>query len=216
MRLGMIIPVFPVLRANAEESPLIDGRSIGDITLLLRSWKDGDHQALEELMPLVYKELYLTAKRYMSRQKPDHLLQSTALVNETYLHLVKLGQVEWQNRGHFFAVCAQVMRRILTDYARSSSYQKRGGGARHVPFDERHMAARNPRHDLIALDDALHSLARLDERKSQVVEYRVFGGMSLEAIAETLHISTRTVKRDWKLARLWLLRELDRGRHDGT
>ena len=167
-------------------------------------------------MPLVYEELYLTAKRYMSRQKPDHLLQSTALVNEAYLHLAKLGQVEWQGRGHFFAVCAQLMRRILTDYARSSSYQKRGGGAQHVPFDERYMTGRGPYHDLIALDDALQSLARLDERKSKVVEYRVFGGMSVEEIAEALHISTGTVKRDWKLARSWLLRELDRGGRNGA
>lgn len=167
-------------------------------------------------MPLVYEELYLTAKRYMSRQKPDHILQSTALVNEAYLHLTKLGQIEWQDRGHFFAVCAQVMRRILTDYARSSSYQKRGGGAEHLPFDERYMAGRSPRQDLIALDDALHGLARLDERKGQVVELRVFGGMSVEAIAEALHISPGTVKRDWKLARSWLLRELDQGRCNGA
>jgi RNA polymerase sigma-70 factor, ECF subfamily len=208
--------VGSILRTNAEPSSAVDTRSIGDITRLLRSWNDGDRQALEDLMPLVYQELYLTAKRYMSRQKPDHLLQSTALVNETYLHLAKLGQVEWQNRGHFFAVCARVMRSILTDYARSSCYQKRGGGAQHVAFDERYMSDRSPRHDLIALDDALHSLARLDSRKCQVVEYRVFGGMSIEAIAEALQVSTRTVKRDWTMARSWLLRELDRGRRDGA
>lgn len=200
-----------MLRTNVQPSPPISSRPIGDITLLLHSWSEGDRQALEHLMPLVYQELYLTAKRYMSRQKSDHLLQSTALVNEAYLHLAKLGQVEWQDRGHFFALCAQVMRRILTDYARSSSYQKRGAGAQHVPFDERYMAVRSPRHDLIALDDALLSLAQLDKRKSQVVEFHVFGGMSIEAIAETLHISSGTVKRDWKLARSWLLRELDRG-----
>jgi RNA polymerase sigma-70 factor (ECF subfamily) len=200
-------------RPNVDQSPIGSG-SVGDVTLLLRAWSEGDGQALEDLIPLVYEELYLTARRYMSRQQPDHMLQSTALVNEAYLHLAKLGRVEWQNRGHFFAVCARVMRSILTDYARSSSYQKRGGGAQHVSFDERCMAGRNPSLDLIALDDALHSLARLDERKSQVVEFRVFGGMSIEAIAEALHISTGTVKRDWKLARAWLLRELDRGRRD--
>jgi RNA polymerase sigma-70 factor, ECF subfamily len=208
--------VGSILRTNVEPSSPISRHPTGDITLLLRSWSEGDGNALEELMPLVYQELYLTAKRYMSRQKPDHLLQSTALVNEAYLHLAKLGQVDWQDRGHFFAVCAQVMRRILTDYARSSSYQKRGGGVQHLPFDERYMAGRSPRHDLIALDDALLSLAQLDERKSQIVEFHVFGGMSIEAIAETLHISSSTVKRDWKLARSWLLRELDRGRSNGT
>jgi RNA polymerase sigma-70 factor, ECF subfamily len=210
----MISEVLSTPRTNVEESPIRP--SVGDITLLLRSWSEGEEQALEKLMPLVYEQLYVTAQRYMSRQKPDHLLQSTALVNEAYLHLVKLGQVDWQNRGHFFAVCARVMRSILTDYARSSSYQKRGGGAQHVPFDECYMAGRSPHHDLIALDDALHTLARLDNRKSQVVEFRVFGGMSIEEIAQTLHISIRTVKRDWKLARAWLLRELDRGGRDGA
>jgi RNA polymerase sigma-70 factor, ECF subfamily len=190
--------------------------SIGDITVLLRAWREGDRQALEDLIPLVYQELYLTAKRYMARQKPDHILQSTALVNETYLHLAKLGEIDWQDRGHFFAVCAQVMRRILTDYARSRLYQKRGGEVQHVPFDESSMAVRSPRRDLIALDDALHSLAQLDNRKSQVVELRVFGGMSIEETADALRISIGTVKRDWNLARSWLLRELDRGKRNGN
>jgi RNA polymerase sigma factor (TIGR02999 family) len=190
--------------------------SIGDITVLLRAWREGDRQALEDLIPLVYQELYLTAKRYMARQKPDHILQSTALVNETYLHLAKLGEIDWQDRGHFFAVCAQVMRRILTDYARSRLYQKRGGEVHHVPFDECSMATRSPRRDLIALDDALHSLAQLDKRKSQVVELRVFGGMSIEETAGALRISIGTVKRDWNLARSWLLRELDRGKRNGN
>jgi RNA polymerase sigma-70 factor (ECF subfamily) len=190
--------------------------SIGDITVLLRAWREGDRQALEDLIPLVYQELYLTAKRYMARQKPDHILQSTALVNETYLHLAKLGEIDWQDRGHFFAVCAQVMRRILTDYARSRLYQKRGGEVHHVPFDEHSMAVRSPRRDLIALDDALHSLAQLDKRKSQVVELRVFGGMSIEETANALRISIGTVKRDWNLARSWLLRELDRGKRNGN
>lgn len=190
--------------------------SIGDITLRLRAWSNGDRQALDELLPLVYEELYLTAKRYMSRQKPDHLLQSTALVNEAFLHLVKLGEIDWQNRGHFFAVSARVMRSILTDYARSRLYQKRGGGFQHVMFDERSMTTGGPRRDLIVLDDALRSLAQFDKRKSQVVELRVFGGMSIEETAETLGVSTGTVKRDWKLAKSWLLRELDRGKRNGN
>jgi RNA polymerase sigma factor (TIGR02999 family) len=190
--------------------------SIGDITLLLRAWSEGDRQALEDLIPLVYEDLYVTAKRYMARQKPDHLLQNTALVNEAYLHLAKLGAVDWQNRGHFFAVCAQIMRRILTDYARSRLYQKHGGEIQHVLFDERSMASDSPHRDLIALDDALRSLEQLDKRKSQVVEFRVFGGMSIEETAKALSISIGSVKRDWKLARSWLLRELARGKCNGN
>ena len=189
--------------------------SIGEITSLLRAWNSGDRRALDDLIPLVYEELHLTAKRYMARQSPDHLLQSTALVNEVYLHLVKAGEVHWQDRGHFFAVCAQIMRRTLTDYARYRLYSKRGGGVKHVPFDEWDITP-SPHRNLIALDDALQALAKLDKRKSQVVELRVFGGMNLEEAAEALCVSIGTVKRDWKLARSWLLRELDREKHDGN
>lgn len=193
----------------------LSGAFGSDITLLLRAWGEGDVGALNGLVPLVYEELYLTAKRYMARQDRDHILQSTALVNEAYLRLARLGKIEWQNRGHFFAVCAQVMRGILTDYARSRSYQKRGGQVQHVPFAEDTMGMRSPHRDLIALDDAMRTLAGLDPRKSQVVELRVFGGLTIEETAKTLHVSTRTVKRDWTLARSWLLRELDRGRRNG-
>jgi RNA polymerase sigma-70 factor (ECF subfamily) len=190
--------------------------SAGDITLLLHAWSNGKSDVLEDLIPLVYEELYLTAKRCMSRQKLDHILQSTALVNEAYLHLAKLGRIEWQDRGHFFAFSARIMRSILTDYARARSYQKRGGEVPHVPFDEQHMTVCGPHRDLVALDDALRSLAQLDHRKSQVVELRVFAGLSIEATAKALDISTGTVKRDWKLARSWLLRELDRGSRNGN
>jgi RNA polymerase sigma factor (TIGR02999 family) len=191
-------------------SSLMSSCSIGDITSLLRAWSAGDRRALNDLIPLVYKELHLTAQRYMERQSPDHLLQSTALVNELYLNLVKVGEIHWHDRGHFFAVCAQIMRRTLTDYARSRLYSKRGGGVQHVPFEEWRIAVSSHR-DLVALDDALRGLARIDTRKSQVVELRIFAGMSLEETAEALEISIGTVKRDWKLARSWLLRELDRG-----
>jgi RNA polymerase sigma-70 factor (ECF subfamily) len=195
--------------------PFMSSCAAGDITLLLHAWSNGKSDVLGDLIPLVYEELYLTAKRYMSRQKSDHVLQSTALVNEAYLHLAKLGRIEWQDRGHFFAFCARVMRGILTDYARARSYQKRGGEVQHVPFDEQCIATRSPHRDLVALDDALRILAQLDHRKSQVVELRAFGGLSIEATAKALDISTGTVKRDWKLARSWLLRELDRGSRHG-
>jgi RNA polymerase sigma-70 factor, ECF subfamily len=190
--------------------------SAGDITLLLHAWSNGKSDVLEDLIPLIYDELYLTARRCMSRQQADHILQSTALVNEAYLHLAKLGRIEWQDRGHFFAFCARVMRGILTDYARARSYQKRGGGVEPVPFDEKCIAMRSPHPDLVALDDALRSLAQLDHRKSQVVELRVFGGLSIEATAKALDVSIGTVKRDWRLARSWLLRELDRGSRNGN
>ena len=205
-----------LLSSSRDQQQSASGPSISEITVLLRSWGKGDRQALENLIPLVYEELYLTAKRYMAQQGPDHVLQSTALVNEAYLHLAKLGKIDWQDRGHFFAVCARVMRSILTDYARARSYQKRGGAAQHISFDEECMPMRGPHRDLIALDDALRSLARLDQRKSQVVELRVFAGLSIEATAKALHISTGTVKRDWNLARSWLLRELDRESRNGT
>jgi len=187
-----------------------------EITVLLRAWKNGDREALGKLTPFVYKELYCTAQRCMARQRPGHILQSTALVNETYAHLAKMREVDWQDRGHFFAVCAQLMRRILTDYARSQLYLKRGGEIKHVPFDENlPVPDRNFRADLIALDDALHDLAAFDERMSQIVQLRVFVGLNVEETAEALSVSERTVKREWKSAKVWLLRELDRGKNHG-
>jgi RNA polymerase sigma-70 factor (ECF subfamily) len=200
-----------VLRTEIRKGPFMSSCSAGDITLLLHAWNNGKNNALNDLIPLVYEELYLTAKRYMTRQRADHVLQSTALVNEAYLHLAKLGRIEWQDRSHFFAVCARVMRSILTDYARARSYQKRGGNVQHIPFDDESVAMPGMHGDLIALDDALHSLSALDERKGRVVELRIFAGLSIEATAQVLHVSVGTVKRDWKLARSWLLRELSRG-----
>jgi len=179
-----------------------------DITQLLRAWTGGDQEALEKLTPLVYQQLHRAAQHYMAGQRPGHTLQTTALVNEVYLRLVDCAQVKWQDRAHFFAVSAQLMRRILIDFARSRGYQKRGGGMLHVCLDDAPSVSDEPDPNIIALDDALKSLAEVDDRKSKVVELRFFGGLSIAETAEVLGISEETVGRDWKLAKMWLLREL--------
>ncbi len=190
-----------------------------EITSLLHAWRRGDQLALEQLTPVVYQELHRMARHYMAREREGHTLQTTALINEVYLRLVKVKEVEWQDRAHFFAVSAQLMRRILTDFARSHQYQKRGGGAIHVSIDEAHTLSPQPGVDLVALEQALTRLGQTDARKSKVVELRFFGGMTVEETAEVLHISSETVMRDWSMARAWLLRELDGGggsRNDGA
>jgi RNA polymerase sigma-70 factor, ECF subfamily len=187
-----------------------------DVTALLQAWSAGDEAALERLTPLVYEELRRTAHRHMARERTGHTLQTTALVNEVYVRLVKASEVNWQNRAHFFAVCAQMMRRILTDFARSRRYLKRGGNAARVPFDEALFAGKEVPADIVALDDALRALSGFDERKSRVVEMRFFGGLSVEETAEVLQVSAETVHRDWRLAKTWLLRELSREKHDET
>jgi RNA polymerase sigma-70 factor (ECF subfamily) len=193
----------------------MDAPCATQITLLLRAWSKGEDQALDELTPLVYRELYRSAQRQMAREKLGHVLQNTALVNEFYLRLAKLRGIEWQDRAHFFAVSARMMRRILTDYARSRLYQKRGGAVQHVPFNEAFAAANpQPDFDLIAVDKALKNLAAVDARKSQVVELRFFGGFSVEETAEALHVSTDTVKRDWMFSKHWLLCELRGDAHE--
>ena len=159
-------------------------------------------------MPLVYEELRRQASRYMQRERRGHPLQATALVNEAYLRLIEVRNVQWQNRAHFFAMAARLMRRILVDAARAQGYQKRGGGAAMLSLDEALIVPVEPCADFVALDTALVALAAIDERKSQVVEMRFFGGLTLEETAEALHVSRDTVKRDWKLAKAWLLREL--------
>lgn len=186
-----------------------------EITALLRAWSDGDSQALVRLTPLVYEQLHRSARRYMARERSDHTLQTTALINEVYMRLVDLGNVSWHDRAHFFAVCARLMRRILTDFARSRAYLKRGGGAPRFSFDEKLYMSCEPTPNLVALDDALTALAAVDERKSHVVELRFFGGLTVEEAAEVLKVSEETVKRDWKLAKLWLLRELSAEMQDG-
>ena len=187
-----------------------------DVTGLLQAWGCGDEEALQKLMPLVYEQLHAAARRFMAGERPGHTLQTTALIHETYLRLVDIRQVKWQDRAHFLAICAQLMRRILTDFARSRGYQKRGGAAPHVNFDEALLLTTQPDANLVALDDALNRLAEVDERKSKVVELRFFGGLGVKETAEAMNISAGTVMRDWKLAKAWLLRELRSGTHHGA
>ncbi len=179
-----------------------------DVTQLLLAWSQGKQTALEKLTPLVYSELHRLAHRYMGRERRDHTLQTTALVNEAYLRLVDCSRVRWQNRAHFLAISAQLMRRVLVDMARSRKYQKREGVAQKVSIDEALEISRERSADLVALDDALSAPAAVDKRKSQVVELRFFGGLSAQETAEVLKVSPDTVLRDWKLAKVWLLREM--------
>ncbi len=181
------------------------------ITQMLVDWGNGDQAALEKLTPLVYGELHRLARRYMGKERPGHTLQTSALVNEVYIRLIDWKNIHWQNRAHFFAVSAQLMRRILVDFARSRNYAKRGGAAHYVSLNETMVVSREKDADLVALDDALDSLARLNERQSRVVELRFFGGLELQEIAEVLKVSVGTVRRDWSIARAWLHRELSRG-----
>ena len=190
--------------------------SAHEVTGLLQAWSAGDEEALQKLMPLVYQELHRAARRYMAGERSGHTLQTTALINEVYLRLVDVRQMSWHNRAHFFGICAQLMRRILIDFARSRRYQKRGGGATHVAFDEELFVSAQPHADLMALDDALKGLTVIDERKSRVVELRFFGGLSVKETAEVLKVSSDTVMRDWKMAKVWLLRELSGDKHHGA
>jgi len=186
-----------------------------EVTGLLLAWSEGEQAAFEKLVPLVYAELRRVAHRYMGRERPGHSLQTTALVNEAYLRLIDARRVRWQNRAHFFAVSAQLMRRILVDFARSRQYLKRGGAAQKVSFDEGLVVSNEQGQDLVALDDALKALAVIDKRKSQVVELRFFGGLSVAETAEVLKVSPDTVLRDWRLAKVWLSREMKKAeRHD--
>jgi RNA polymerase sigma factor (TIGR02999 family) len=179
-----------------------------DITRLLRLWNAGNAEALAGLTPMVYRELHRLAVRYMGRERPDHTLQATGLVNEVFVRLIDWQNVQWQNRSHFFGVSAQVMRRILVDYARSRLYAKRGGNARPVSLDEVPPSLDNNLTDILAVDMALDRLAALDSRTAQVVELRYFGGLSVEETAEVLKVSPITVIRNWNFAKVWLLREL--------
>ena len=191
------------------------GASSNEVTLLLRAWGEGDAQALERLTPLVYQELHRIARGYMRKERPDHTLQTTALINEAYVRLVDVRRVNWQDRAHFFAVCARAMRRILVDHARSRGYQKRGGGKISVQLDAVTEANWTPDSNILELDDALNRLSALDPRKGKVVELRFFGGLSVDETAEALGISPETVMRDWKLARAWLFRELTADQRNG-
>jgi RNA polymerase sigma factor (TIGR02999 family) len=189
--------------------------AVDDISALLRAWSGGDQSALERLTPIVYDQLHSLARRYLKRERPGHSLQATALVNEAYMRLVDQERMQWQNRAQFFAVSAQLMRRILVDHARRHNL-KRGGGVLHVSLDEAAVVGGDQSADLVGLDDAMNALARLDPRKVQVVEMRFFGGLSVEETAEVLKISPVTVMRDWSTARAWLYRELTGETGDGV
>jgi RNA polymerase sigma factor (TIGR02999 family) len=184
----------------------------GEVTRWLEAWSRGDQAALDRLIPVVQQELRRAAKRQMSKERwrgqPALTLQTTALVNEAYLRLVEAGNVRWQDRAHFFAIASRLMRRVLVDYARSRHFAKRGGGAQPVALEEAALLSGERPPDLVALDEALSALAEVDERKGRVVELRFFGGLSVEETAEVLKVSVDTVKRDWRLAKSWLLREL--------
>lgn len=194
--------------------PQLGDGAQGDITALLKAWSDGDQTALELLTPIVYKELHRLAGRYMKGERPGHSLQTTALVNEAYMRLVDYKRMEWQNRAHFFAVSAQLLRRILVEHARRRNL-KRGAGFRHISLDEVAVTGSGRSADLVALDDAMKALARMDPRKERVVEMRFFGGLSVEETAEVLKISSVTVMRDWSTAKAWLYRELGGKNSDG-
>jgi len=178
--------------------------SPNDVTQLLVAWGNGDLAARDQLMPLVYTELHRLAHRHIKKERPGHTLQTSALVNEAFLRLVDQRDVHWQSRAHFFGIAAQMMRRILVDYARSRRYAKRGGDAQQVSFDEELVVSRQLSADVLQLNDALTELAVIDERKSKVVELKFFGGLSIDETAEVLGVSPGTVMRDWTLAKAWL------------
>jgi len=181
--------------------------SPNEVTQLLVAWSNGDQVARDELMSVVYQELHRLAHKYMRRESPDHTLQTSALVNEAFLRLVDQRDVHWRNRSHFFGIAAQMMRRILVDYARNRRYAKRGGGAKEISLDEA-ILSDDRTHEVVALDDALQELAKIDLRKSQIVELRFFAGLSIEETADLLAVSPGTVMRDWTLAKAWLRREM--------
>ncbi|MBK7995477.1 MAG: sigma-70 family RNA polymerase sigma factor [Blastocatellia bacterium] len=186
-----------------------------NVTQLLIDWNGGDKSALEKLLPMIYQELHLLASRYLRRERPNHTIQATALVNEAYLRLIDQKQVQWQNRAHFFAIAAQMMRRILINYARDQHAAKRGGYTIKVSLNEAIGLANTKDLDLIALDEALDKLALTDSRKSRLIELWFFAGLTLEETAEVLGISLATAKRDWTLARAWLYRAIKKGEDNG-
>ena len=194
--------------------PRLSEPSAQNVTKLLVQWSRGDPEALDALIPLVYEELRRVARYYLKQEKQSHTLSSTALVHEAYLRLINQKEVTWQNRAHFFGVAAQMMRRILVDHARRHGYAKRGGGALTLALEEAVATPQRRELNLVALDDALDSLAKLDDRQSRMVELRFFGGLSIEETSEVLGVSVPTVKREWASARAWLFREISRGSCD--
>lgn len=186
----------------------MDSRPPEDVTQLLIAWSDGDQVARDQLMSVVYEELHRLARRYMRRESPGHTLQTSALVNEAFLRLVDQRNVHWQNRAHFFAIAAQMMRRILVDHARGRGYAKRGGGARPISLDEGLIVSDQRNAEVVAIHEALEELAKFDARKSEVVELRFFGGLTIDETAEVLGVSSATVRSDWTTAKAWLRREI--------
>jgi RNA polymerase sigma-70 factor (ECF subfamily) len=209
LHLGGTIPLLP----DPQEGEA--GRAATDqVRKLLRAWNDGDPSALERLTPIVYEELHRLARRYMRGERPGHSLQTTALVNEAYVRLVGYERMQWQDRAHFLAVSAQLMRRILVEHARRHN-SKRGAGVPHVSLKEAALVGDDRPADLVALDDAMNTLAQVDPRKAQVVEMRFFGGLNVDETADVLKVSPATVMRDWISAKAWLYRELAGGTRDG-
>jgi len=204
---GLITAIVVTCGASPDSS-LMRAQSSKEITHLLVAWSEGDESALQQLAPLIHSELHRLAHNYMSRERPGHLLQTSALINEAYVRLIDWKNVRWQNRAHFFGVAAQLMRRILVDFARERKYFKRGGGALPVSLSEAALVVQQSS-DFVALDEALKALGEIDSRKVQVVEMRFFAGLSIEEIAELLSVSKETVMRDWRLAKVWLLRQLE-------
>jgi RNA polymerase sigma factor (TIGR02999 family) len=204
----IVLNSYAFSRAAGPEVPQMDKPGAHELTQLLEAWSDGEEEALEKLAPLVHAELYRLAKRYMSRERPDHLLQTSALINEAYVRLIDWKAVRWQNRAHFFGVAAQIMRRILVDFARRRPRADKDAEAIRMSLDEAMTVSSERDRDLLALDEALKSLAEIDERKSQIVEMRFFGGLSVDETAEAMRISSITVIREWNKAKAWLYREL--------
>jgi len=203
-----LITAIVITCGPSPDGSLMRAQSSKEITHLLVAWSEGDESALQQLAPLIHSELHRLAHNYMSRERPGHLLQTSALINEAYVRLIDWKNVRWQNRAHFFGVAAQLMRRILVDFARERKYFKRGGGALPVSLSEAALVVQQSP-DFVALDEALTALGEIDSRKVQVVEMRFFAGLSVEEIAELLNVSKETVMRDWRLAKVWLLRQLE-------
>jgi len=192
---------------------LVSRDSSAAVTQLLRAWSDGDDAVFDQLAPLVEGELRRLARGYMARERPGHTLQPTALINEAFLRLTDARHIRWQDRAHFLGISSRLMRRVLVDHARSRMYRKRGGAGHRITLNDELIASPEPSLDVLALDRALEALAAVDPRKGRVVELRFFGGLTVEETAEVLHVSADTIKRDWRLAKLWLMRELEGEEH---
>lgn len=217
MTSNLVVATLATQALPLPQGGYVGHESAGEITQLLQGWRGGDRKALDVLLPIVHKELRRLAHFQLRQERPDHTLQSAALVNEAYVRLVGLNPPQWESRSHFFAIAAQLMRQILVDYARRHRAERRGGGEAMLSLDDSAMLSPVKQRDLdvVALDDALRALAQIDPRKAQVVELRFFGGLNFDEVAEVLKVSATTVARDWSTARAWLHREMSHGTSDG-